>query len=133
MNEKKNSDIKILIVDDEKDFLETMGFWLKSKGYSVEMAGSGYEAVDKIKNRVPDVVFLDVVMPGMDGVETLREIRKAHPDLSVVMVTAHTSNKRITEAEELGVSGFFRKSADFSHAANMIQVCLDKLKDKESF
>ncbi len=125
-----DDETKILIVDDEKDFLETMGFWLKSKGYKVEMANNGNEAIESIKKYLPDVVFLDVVMPGMDGIETLREVRKTHPDLSVIMVTAHTSNKRITEAEELGVSGFFRKSADFSHAAKMVQVCLEKLKDK---
>ena len=128
-----SQEIKILIVDDERDFLETMGFWLKSKGYIIDMADSGNAAIEKIKENPPDVVFLDVVMPGMDGIETLREIRKISPDLSVVMVTAHTSNKKITEAEELGVAGFFRKSADFSHAAKMIQVCLDKLKDKENF
>jgi two-component system nitrogen regulation response regulator NtrX len=125
--------IKILIVDDERDFLETMGFWLKSKGYSVETANGGSEAIQKLPQYQPDVVFLDVVMPGMDGIETLREIRKTHQSLSVIMVTAHTSNKKITEAEELGVAGFFRKSADFSHAAKMIQVCLDKLRDKEGF
>ena len=89
--------IKILIVDDERDFLETMGFWLKSKGYIVDMADNGKTAIEKIKQDVPDVVFLDVVMPEMDGIETLREIRKVNPDLSVVMVTAHTSNKKITD------------------------------------
>lgn len=125
--------VKILIVDDERDFLETMSFWLKSKGYIVDMADNGRSAVEIIKQNLPDVVFLDVVMPEMDGIETLREIRKVSPELSVVMVTAHTSNKKITDAEELGVAGFFRKSADFSHAAKMIQVCLDKLKDREEF
>jgi len=125
--------VKILIVDDERDFLETMSFWLKSKGYIVNMADNGTAAVESIQQDSPDVVFLDVVMPGMDGIETLREIRKISPELSVVMVTAHTSNKKITDAEELGVAGFFRKSADFSHAAKMIQVCLDKLKDRDEF
>ena len=124
---------KILIVDDEKDFLETMGYWLKSKGYSVEMANSGEEALEKIRQNAPDVIFLDVVMPNMDGIETLRKMRDINPNISVIMVTAHISNKRITEAEELGVSGFFRKSADFSHAAKMIQVCLEKLKSKNDF
>ncbi len=129
MNDSDEKKVKVLIVDDERDFLETLGFWLKSKGYSVETADSGSKALELIKQSIPDIVFLDVVMPEMDGIETLREIRKISPSLAVVMVTAHTSNKKIMEAEELGVSGFFRKSADFSHAAKMIQVCLDKLKD----
>lgn len=130
MDGGENRTVKVLIVDDEKDFLETLGFWLKTKGYFVDMADSGRSAIEKIKTFMPDIVFLDVVMPEMDGIETLKEIRKIAPELAVVMVTAHTSNKKIMEAEELGVSGFFRKSADFSHAAKMIQACLDKLRDK---
>ena len=118
-------EFNILIVDDEKDFLETMGSFLKLKGYFVLTADDGHKAIDMIKQNKPDLVLLDVVMPEFDGVDTLKEIRKTAPDLDVIMITAHTSNERIKDAEEFGASAFFRKSSDFTHVAKMIENFLE--------
>ena len=122
---------EILYVDDDQSMCELIEADFSHRGYQVVWNTSPAAALELLYKEPFDVVLVDLVMPEMDGIETLREIRKISPDLSVVMVTAHTSNKKITEAEELGVAGFFRKSADFSHAAKMIQVCLEKLKEKE--
>ena len=126
-NEKATKDIKILIVDDEKDFLDAISVYLQKKGYSVQTAENGYKAIDIIKENKPDLVLLDVVMPDFDGIDTLKEIRRITPDLGVIMITAHTSNKRIVEAEEYGAAGFFRKSSDFLHISKMIETFIKKL------
>ena len=124
MNDKKQ--INVLLVDDEADYSETMGFWLNAKGYEVQTACSGREAIEIIKLNHPDIVFLDVMMPEMDGIETLRKIRSFDKDLCVIMVTAYATKDKMDEANNLGVSGFFRKSADFTHAAEMIEKALQK-------
>ena len=68
----------ILLVDDEQDFLEPIAFWLESKGYSVRMASNGEEALKLIEEEVPDIILLDVNMPVMNGVDTLKNIREKH-------------------------------------------------------
>lgn len=110
----------ILIIDDEIDYSETMRFYLKAKGYRVRCAPSGPAGVEEIKRERPDIVFLDFMMPGMDGVETLRDIREAWPELPVIMVTSYASGEKLHEARGLGVSGVFPKANDFSEAARLI-------------
>lgn len=123
--------IKILLVDDEEDYADTMAFWLKAKGYQVTTAASGEEALSllnggaaSIPSHLPHIVFLDILMPGMDGIETLKEIRVDHPDLPVIMVTAFASEERMQAAKALDAIGFFPKAADFSKAAKLIDQAL---------
>ena len=117
--------INVLMVDDETDFLEPVAFWLKSKGYAVTTLTSGVEAVEHIKHAAPDVVFLDINMPGIDGIETLRRIRALNRDLPVVMVTAaYQDEKNITRASTLGIAGFFPKNNSLSELVRVIETCL---------
>lgn len=119
--------VEILLVDDETDYAETMAFWLKAKGYQVVTAPNGEEALARLAERTPAIVFLDILMPGMDGIETLRRIRTTHPRLPVIMVTAYASEERMQEAQSLGAVGFFPKAADFSQAATLIARALEGL------
>ena len=122
--------ISVLLVDDEFDFVEPVAFWLKSRGYTVTTAHTGREALQKIKEIAPDIVFLDINMPGMDGIETLQEIRGLDKGLPVVMVTAAFSNEeKINKAKELGIAGFFAKNYTFDQLVQMIQVTLRTHKD----
>ena len=73
---------KILFVDDEQDFLETIIKRLKARSIDVSGVESGYKALEVLESRNPDVIILDVKMPGMDGIETLREIKKETLDRS---------------------------------------------------
>lgn len=124
-------DIHILLVDDERDFSETMGFWLKAKGYKVDIASSGEEAINMIKSKSPDIVFLDLVMPGLNGTETLRRIRDFNKDLPIIMVTAHAEEPGAIEAAtQLGTAGFFPKADDFTNATRMIETALRTFKKK---
>ncbi|MFQ6672765.1 MAG: response regulator [Candidatus Tectimicrobiota bacterium] len=79
---------KVLVVDDEPDFCEVLGDFLEAKGYSVLEAYDGDQALTLYKQEGPDVVLLDVRMPGKDGIETLRELRVFDPEARVIMVTA---------------------------------------------
>jgi len=125
------NEIRIMIVDDEHDFLEAMEYWLKVKGYNVETFSRPKVALEAIQNNPPDVLFSDVLMPEMDGIEMLNEIRKFNNDLSVIMITAHSTPKLVQESEDLGVVGYFIKSDDFKQAAKLIQSAIQTYKRLE--
>lgn len=118
-------DIKILLVDDEDGFRKPMEFWLKARGYQVTGAVSGEAALAAIELERPDIICLDVRMPGMNGVETLRNIREKDKNLPVIMITAHGTSNDMNEAGKLGISGFFRKDDDFTTAAKLIVAALE--------
>ena len=119
-----DSPIKVMVVEDDKDFLYTIGYWLKSKGYNVVTAGNGLEAIEVIKKEPVDIVFLDLHMPVMDGVEALKNIRKINKNLPVVIITAFATDERVSEAEQYGISGFFSKDKDFSESVTLIETIL---------
>lgn len=117
--------IKVLLVDDESDFVEPIAFWLKSRGYAIVTGRNGREAIERVKAEAPDIVFMDINMPLMDGLQALEEIRKFNTDLPVIMVTAaFSSEPKIERAKELGISGFFAKNYTFDQLVQMIQVTL---------
>lgn len=129
-----DSPIRIMVVDDNQDFLFTMDYWLRSKGYKVTTAPNGKEAVDKLKKDPVDIVFLDLHMPVMDGVQTLKNIREFNQEIPVVIITAHTTDVKLTEVNKLGVSGFFAKDKDFSESLPLIESVLRRhttLKEKK--
>lgn len=88
----------VLVVDDEPDFLETLVKRLGRRGFQVHGVGSGTEALSLLEQTSYDVVVLDVMMPGMDGIETLREIKLAWPKTQVILLSGHGG-------EEIGLRG----------------------------
>ncbi|MFH0732324.1 MAG: response regulator [Candidatus Omnitrophota bacterium] len=129
-----SKNIRILLVDDEVDYTQLMGFWLKCKGYDIIVASDGETAIKMVQEQAPDIVFLDLKMPVMDGIETLRHIRKISKTLPVIIVTVDTAEKRFSEAGKLGTSGFFPKKGNFENLEKLIEVALrthKDLKDKE--
>ena len=103
----------IMLVDDEEDLVEMLGLRLKEVGENVVSANSGTECLDKLATTEVDVVILDVKMPGMDGVETLREIKKRHPLVEVIMLTGHGTIQTAVEGMKLGAIDYLLKPADF--------------------
>lgn len=125
--------IKILLVDDEEDFRQLMAFWLESKGYAILTASNGQEAVKVVKNDAPDIIFLDLHMPVMDGVTALKEIRTFNKDVPVIVISAHTGDPKAREAMASGISGVFPKSNNFEEGLTLLESVLrthKKLKDK---
>jgi CheY-like chemotaxis protein len=124
--------LDILLVDDQPDFIEPVAFWLESKGYAVRSASTGQDALHMIKEQAPDIVFLDIKMPVMDGVETLRRLRRISKDLPVIMITAYEHDEKFTEARKLGISGFFYKKDNLEDLGNLLEPILRAQKRMKS-
>ncbi|MDP8221717.1 MAG: sigma-54 dependent transcriptional regulator [Candidatus Lernaella stagnicola] len=100
---------RILIVDDEPDIRETLGGILEDEGYEVKTVGSGEEALRAIAAERPDLVMLDIWMPGIDGMETLARIKKRDPELQVIMISGHGSVETAVKAIKMGAYDFIEK------------------------
>ena len=113
----------VLLVDDEVPFVEAMSRRLKKRDISIVTSFSGSEALDVLENdRSVEVVILDVKMPGMDGIETLGEIRKRFPLVEVIMLTGHATVETGIEGMKLGAFDYLMKPCD-------MDVLMDKLKE----
>lgn len=114
--------IRVLLVDDEQQFVINLGRILKIRGFEVTTAYDGYQAVDAVKYGGGfDVVVLDVKMPGMDGVEALREIKKRAPDTEVIMLTGHASLESGTQAMRKGAYDYLMKPCDIEDLVEKIK------------
>ncbi|MBW1815346.1 MAG: response regulator, partial [Deltaproteobacteria bacterium] len=112
--------IKVLMVDDEEQFRSTTKKVLNKKGFDTILAGSGEEAIEKL-NENPDVVILDIKMPGMDGHQALNEIKKLSPDLPVIMLTGHGALPSAREALVEGAFDYLTKPCDIDLLASKIE------------
>jgi two-component system nitrogen regulation response regulator NtrX len=99
----------VLIVDDEVSIIESLEGILSDDGFEVMHAFNGYEALKKIEADSPDIVLLDIWMPGMDGIETLKEIKRIAPNLPVVMITGHGTIESAVDATKAGAYDFLEK------------------------
>jgi CheY-like chemotaxis protein len=111
--------VKVLMVDDEEQFRATTEKLLNRRGFKTVLAGSGEEAIDKL-NEAPDVVVLDIKMPGMDGHQALKEIKKRFPDLPVIMLTGHGAMPSAREALVEGAFDYLAKPCDMDLLAAKI-------------
>ncbi len=117
---------KILVVDDEPDFCEALREFLADKGFSVMEANSCEEALEAYSQERPDVVLLDVIMPGKDGRETLQELKAFDPEASVIMVTAVHEEDLALEAMADGAFDYITKpfNPDYLEMALMTKIGL---------
>jgi|UniRef100_A0A7C4ETZ6 two-component system response regulator CpxR len=104
--------VKVLLVDDEQEFVETLGERLETRGFKVETALNGDEGLEKVREFQPDVVILDVLMPGKDGIETLKEMKARHPLVEVMMLTGHATIDTAIEGLKLGSFDYLKKPTD---------------------
>ncbi len=100
---------KILLIDDERDFIALMEVKIESWGYELFSATSGALGIKALAKVKPDLVILDLIMPVMDGLSTLKKIRKINKTIPVIMLTAHDGFDMIEEAEDLGVTAYVFK------------------------
>src|SRR5512137_730832 len=99
----------VLIVDDEESIIQSLQGILTDEGFEVTSAGSGLAALEKIDEVMPDIVLLDIWMPGMDGIETLVKIKESHSELQVVMMSGHGTIETAVKATKLGAYDFIEK------------------------
>jgi DNA-binding NtrC family response regulator len=118
---KAVNEFKVMLVDDEKDFLETLCKRLVKRKLDVTSATGGREAIAKLEEMPVDVVVLDVRMPGMDGIETLKEIKKIRPSVEVIMLTAHADVQVAMEGMELGAFDYLMKPMEIDDLLYKLQ------------
>lgn len=117
---------RILVVDDDEDVRYVMRTYLEHLGFEVDEAPDGYWALDLVRRRPYQMLFLDFRMPRLDGVETFSEMRRVAPDLKIVFITALTDNdtfSRIFEGD-LPVDGFLNKPLLLSHVSRCLNIVL---------
>ncbi|MBR9756828.1 MAG: response regulator transcription factor [Algicola sp.] len=130
----KKKDIKILLVDDEPDILEIVGYNLSSEGYQVITAENGMEAVKKAKKEKPQLIILDVMMPEMDGIEACEQIRK-HPDLQdaiVTFLTARGEDYSQVAGFDAGADDYITKPIKPKVLVSKVKALLRRLKENET-
>lgn len=110
----------ILTVDDEVDICKMIASFLKPKGYEVRISNSGEKALEMIAEEKPDVILMDLNMPGMGGETTLKEIKKHYSDLPVVMVTVINNEKKAIELMDKGASDYITKPINFDYLEKII-------------
>ena len=115
----------ILIVDDENSIVQALSGLLGDEGFGVLSASNGYEALQQIHIASPDLVLLDIWMPGMDGIETLKAIKKESPYLQVIMITGHGTIETAVQATKLGAYDFIEKPLTFDKVVVAIQNALN--------
>ena len=111
----------ILIVDDNVSLTKTMAFALKRNGYAVTTAQDGHEAIARVKEQPFAMVFMDIKMPLLNGVETYKEIKAIRPDAAVMMMTAYAVEDLVAEALEEGAYGIIYKPLDIEKAVTIIE------------
>jgi len=121
--------IRVLVADDEQDFRQLMTVWLESKGYSVQAVPDGQSTLEAVKNDPPDIIFLDINMPGMDGNETLKRIRSFNKTIPVIIISAYLNQFNMKTTAQYKVSGVFYKGEDFDKGLALLQAALRSHKD----
>ncbi len=113
--------IKILLVDDEDDFVKSLSERMQMRDLDTDVALNGEQALEILDEDVPDVMVLDFKMPGIDGIEVLKRVRKSYPDVQVIMLTAHGSEKNEQEARRLGVFEYLHKPTGINKLVETIK------------
>lgn len=114
-------DIKILLVDDEEDFITTLSERLDLRDLGSETALSGEQALGYVGDNEPDVMVLDLKMPGIDGMEVLRLVKKNYPHIQVIIQTGHGNDLDEAEARRLGVFDYLKKPIE-------IEILVERIK-----
>ena len=122
---------RVLLVDDEKEFVETLSERLSLRNYDVTTSLSGDDAVGKVKNHLFDVIILDVLMPGMSGIETLREIKKIKPLIEVIMLTGNATVETAIEGLKLGALDFLLKPCETEDLVAKIDKAYEKKAEQD--
>ena len=118
----------LLIVDDEPEIRSEMAEYFEGKGYRVEQAADGLEALERVATAMPDAVITDLKMPRCDGFELIRRLRAAHADLPIIAVCGTYSHEDLDQASDLGAQASMRKPIRLRELAETLRGLLDPAK-----
>lgn len=113
---------RILVVDDEKEVCSALKEFLEMKGYTVQAAHNGPAALETVAQWQPHIVLLDIIMPGMSGIEVLQHLRSDHPDTGVIMITAVTDEELGNDALKNGAGDYITKPVDLDYLEAVLMV-----------
>lgn len=125
------SSAKVLLVDDEETFVETLAERLELRGFATQTATTGDAALDILQKHAVDVVVLDVVMPGKDGIETLKIIKSINPLVEVIMLTGHATVETAIQGMRLGAYDYLMKPTDTEELILKINKARDRKVEHE--
>jgi len=111
---------KVLVVDDDVNAYMLLKSFLEEKGYDVIRSCNGEDALEKVKNLEPDIMLLDITMPGIDGMEVLRRVRQFNDKIGIIMVTGINDEREAKEALKKGADNYLTKSINFDY----LEMCL---------
>ena len=115
------AEAKVLLVDDEIEFLESASERLGLRGFQVDTAENGPAALAKIEGKIYDAIVLDMMMPGQDGLETLKQALAKKPDLQIILLTGHATVEKGIQAMKAGAMDFLEKPANLDELAEKIK------------
>jgi UDP-3-O-[3-hydroxymyristoyl] N-acetylglucosamine deacetylase len=121
---------RILIVDDQEEILESLGAILVDEGHEILRAGDGQEALHIVQDDAPDVVFLDIWIPGIDGMQTLKAIKRIDPACSVVMMSGHGTIETAVKAIKLGATDYLEKPINLEDVLHIVQKAISERLDR---
>ena len=113
-----------MVVDDEIEVCKILKEFLSEKGYEVYTALDGPTALEKVRETKPHIVLLDIIMPGMGGIDVLKEIKKIDPTTGVIMITAVTDHELAKRTLELGAYDYITKPVDLDYLENVVMVMI---------
>lgn len=120
------SNVNVLLVDDNRDFAMTLAERMETRGMNAVPVFEGKDALEAAEKRRFDAVVLDLQMPGMDGLETLKRLKKLNDDLQIILLSGHATVELSVEAMKLGALDFIEKPADFETLIEKISVAQAK-------
>ena len=118
---------KVLLVDDEKEFLKSLSERLEIRKLKPNMAFNGEEAIQQVSDEVPDVMVLDLKMPGIDGFEVLKKIKQTKPNIEVIILTGHGTEKDKKTCMDLGAFAYLQKPADIDIITDTMKMAYEKI------
>lgn len=116
-----NDNIAILLVDDEEEFVSTLAERLEMRGFSPTIATSGQQALSLVESRDFDLVVLDVMMPGIGGLEVMDQVKQQHPEMPVILLTGHGSTKEGMQGMQKGAFDYLMKPLDIDELISKMQ------------
>ncbi len=130
MSESAKNKKEILVVDDEKNILSSLEGILSDEGFSVLKAGDGETALDLVKTKSPDLVMLDIWLPGMDGIQVLKAIKAIGPDTKVIMMSGHGSIEAAVMTTKIGAFDFIEKPLSMENVISVVKAAFSSEPEK---
>ena len=119
--------MKLLVVDDEVEICDFLKSFFEERNYDVRSASSGQAALDVVEHFKPQVILLDIKMPGMDGIQVLGAVKKKYPKIKVIMVTALETRDKIEECLRLGADNYITKPLSLEYLENDVREKIESL------